>query len=104
MRKSAFWANRRQMEACAWGGQAAIHLDTRGWSSAQCASIPWTLRLCWRPQCAHAWGGYSLIRSISYYCSTYCLVFGFQHQNLQDFNKISGALNKDIFPVAEANP
>ena len=57
MRKSAFWANRRQMEAFAWGGQAAIHLDTRGWSSAQCASIPWTLRLCWRPQCAHAWGG-----------------------------------------------
>ena len=36
--------------------------------------------------------------------STYCFVLGFQHQNLQDFTEKSRALNKDIFPVAEANP
>ena len=31
-------------------------------------------------------------------------MLGFQHQNLQDFIKISRALIKDIFLVAEASP
>ena len=47
---------------------------------------------------------YSLIRSICCCCSTCCFGLGFQLQNLQDFIKISSALIKDIFPVAEANP
>ena len=47
---------------------------------------------------------YSLIRSTSCSCSTCCFGLGFQLQNLQDFIKISRALIKDIFPVAEAKP
>ena len=39
----------------------------------------------------------SLIRSTSCSCSIDCLGLGFQHQNLQEFTKISRALNKDIF-------
>ena len=50
----------------------------------------------------HWISNYSLIRSTSCSCSTYCFGLGFQHQNLQDFSKISKALNKVIFLVAEA--
>ena len=48
----------------------------------------------------HWISNYSLIRSTSCSCSTYCFGLGFQHQNLQDFTKISRALNKDIFLIA----
>ena len=54
--------------------------------------------------CYTAFQNYSLIRSTSCSCSTCCFGLGFQLQNLQDFIKISRALIKDIFPVAEANP
>ena len=54
--------------------------------------------------CYTGFQNYSLIRSTSCSCSTCCFGFGFQLQNLQDFIKISRALIKDIFPVAEANP
>ena len=47
---------------------------------------------------------YSFIRSTSCSCSTCCFGLGFQLQNLQDFIKVSGALIKDIFPVAETVP
>ena len=47
---------------------------------------------------------YSFIRSTSCSCSTCCFGLGFQLQNLQDFIKISRALIKDIFPVAETVP
>ena len=47
---------------------------------------------------------YLLIRFTSCSCSTSCFGSGFQLQNLQDFIKISRALIKDIFRVAEAKP
>ena len=47
--------------------------------------------------CYNGFQNYSLIRSISCSCSTYCFGLGFQHQNLQDFIKIIRALIKDIF-------
>ena len=53
--------------------------------------------------CYRGFQNYSLIRSTSCSCSTCYFGLGFQLQNLQDFIKISRALIKDIFPVAEAN-
>ena len=52
--------------------------------------------------CYTGFQNYSLIRSTFCSCSTCCFGLGFQLQNLQDFIKISRALIKDIFPVAEA--
>ena len=47
--------------------------------------------------CYTGFQNYSLIRSTSCSCSTYCFGLGFQLQNLQDSTKISRALIKDIF-------
>ena len=52
--------------------------------------------------CYIGFQNYSLIRSISFSCSTRCFGLGFQHQNLQDFIKFIKALIKDMFPVAGA--
>ena len=51
--------------------------------------------------CYTGFQNYSLIGSTSCSCSTCCFGLGFQLQNLQDFIKISRALIKDIFLVAE---
>ena len=45
----------------------------------------------------HGISNYSWIRSAFCSCSTYCSGLGFQHQNLQDFTKISRVLNTDIY-------
>ena len=54
--------------------------------------------------CYTGFQNHSLIGSTSCSCSTCCFGLGFQLQNLQDFIKISRALFKDIFLVAEAVP
>ena len=54
--------------------------------------------------CYTGFQNYSVIPSTSCSCSTCWFALGFQLQNLQDFIKISRALIKDIFPVAEGSP
>ena len=84
-----------------WVHARVLCAGPRGACSPVCA-------LCAVPICSpsvlHWISNYSLIRSISCSCSTCCFGLGFQLQNLQDFIKISSALIKDIFLVAEANP